>query len=85
MPFHCLHKTLALPQAIAVKANNEQSPPSNEYIITMPSMPGPILTSVKPWGPTTGQAVATAPAGVFFSEVIVSDRVRCKRFVWSMP
>ena len=64
---HALHP-LATLQAVAVKANGDQSPPSNKDFITMPSLPGPILTSAKPWGPTTGQAVATAPAGVAFSQ-----------------
>jgi hypothetical protein len=55
-------------QVVAVKANGDESPPSNEDIVNMPSMPAPILTSAQAWGPTTGQATAAAPVGVTFSQ-----------------
>ena len=65
-------------QAVGVKPDKTQSPPSNEDIVTMPSLPGPIITSAKPWGPTTGQALATAPEGVSFSEVTESGHEMCR-------
>ena len=57
-------------QAVGVKADGKtKSPPSNEDIINLPSLPRPMLTSAQAWGPTTGQAVATAPLSVTFSQV----------------
>ena len=64
--FRC--SLVPLPQVLAIRADGFESPPSNEDIVTTPALSGPILTSATPWGPTTGQAVATAPAGVTFSQ-----------------
>ena len=64
----CLCSLLPLPQVLAFRADGFQSPPSNEDLVTMPSMPAPILTSAQAWGPTTGQATATAPDGSTFMQ-----------------
>jgi hypothetical protein len=92
-PCHAFHPYLITPlQAVAVKANGQQSPPSAEDIFITPSqklapgsLPGPTLTSVKPWGPTTAQAIATAPVGVAFSQVsggsIVCSKVNDKHSI----
>jgi hypothetical protein len=63
-----LWSLLPLPQVLAFRADGFQSPPSNEDLVTMPSMPAPILTSAQAWGHTTGQATATAPEGVTFTQ-----------------
>lgn len=55
-------------QAVAIKPDGQQSPPSSEDVFTTPS-DGPILTRAEPWGPTTAQATATPPPGVTFTSV----------------
>ena len=85
-PCLAFHPYLIAPlQAVAVKANGQQSPPSAEDIFITPSLrlgpgslAGPTLTSAKPWGPTTAQAIATAPVGVTFSQVSGGSIIRSK-------
>ena len=55
-------------QAVAIKSTGQVSPPSNEDMLTTPGN-APILTSAEAWGPTTGQATATPPAGVTYTRV----------------
>lgn len=54
---------------VAQRADGSRSPPSNEAVVTMPSVT-PQLTSAQAYGPTTGKATATGAKGVTYARFI---------------